>query len=450
MHMKKRVIAIVIFLAMTMVVLGITQEILQAKFIQDSTTIVDGFYEEKKKDIDVLFIGSSNSFCTIDPLVLYEEYGIASYNFASSSQSMDISLLYLKEALKRQNPKVVALEVNYIPGQNTSTIGEDSMLWGLTDMPLTLDKLGCIYQMLGKVDDEYMSYVFPMLRYHERWKEISKQDYTYPWEEKTNWTKGYLRTNEVSDAPVDLSGYVQEGSVWLDEQAVSCLEEMAAICKEEGIAFVLFKSPKQDWYEYFTTEIGKLAESLDIAFVDYNPLAEEIGLDMATDFRDIYHLNNQGAAKVSSHMGAYLKANYELPDRREDAEPNSWDEAVAYQKRLEVTESYFTEATTITECKEMLDDQENYAVILTYKGGKDKQQYQWIYVEGEPVVSKAWSEDGIVHQRIEGTEVVLVRERKVLQVLIEGINYDTPQKNWSAIVYDLKTNEVVAVLGYDE
>ena len=98
----------------------------------------------------------------------------------------------------------------------------------------------------------------------------------------------------------------------------------------------------------------------------------------------------------------------------------------------------------------MLDDQEDYAVILTYKGGKDKQQYQWIYVEGEPVVSKAWSEDGIVHQRIEGTEVVLVRERKVLQVLIEGINYDTPQKNWSAIVYDLKTNEVVAVLGYDE
>ena len=71
-------------------------------------------------------------------------------------------------------------------------------------------------------------------------------------------------------------------------------------------------------------------------------------------------------------------------------------------------------------------------------------------MEGEPVVSKAWSEDGIVHQTIEGTEVVLVRERKTLQVLIEGINYYTPQKNWSAIVYDLKTKEIVAVLGYDE
>lgn len=448
--MKKRVCAVVIFLAMTVAVLGITQEILKAKFIQDSTTIVDGFFAEQKNDIDVLFLGSSNSFCTIDPLVLYEEYGIASYNFASSSQSMDISLLYLKEALKRQKPKVIALEVNYIPGQNTSNLGEDSMLWGLTDMPLTWDKLTCIYQLLGKVDGEYMSYVFPLLRYHERWKEISRQDYIYQTEDKANYNKGYMRTNEVSDAPVDLSGYMQEGSAWLDERAVACLEEMTEICKEEGISFLLFKSPKKDWYQYFTMEIQALAEKNDITFLDYNALVEEIGLDTATDFRDIYHLNNQGAAKVSYHMGAYLKERYELPDRRKDAKPNSWDEAAAYQERLLVNESCFEEASTITECKEMFDDKKDYAVILTYKGGKDKQQYQWIYVEGEPVLSKVWSEDGITHEKIQDLEVVLIRERKILQVLIEGENYYDPQNNWSAIIYDLKTNEVVAVLGYEE
>lgn len=448
--MKKRVLAIVVFFAMTIAVLGVTQEILKAKFVQDSTAIVDGFYAEKKNDIEVLFIGSSNSFCTIDPLVLYEEYGIASYNFASSSQSMDISLLYLKEALKRQKPKVVALEVNYIPGQNVSTLGEDSMLWGLTDMPLTMDKLQCIYQLLGKVDSDYMSYVFPLLRYHERWKEISKQDYTYATTDKTNWNKGYLRTNAVSDAPVDLSGYMQVGSAWLDERAVICLEEMADICKKEGIALLLFKSPKADWYQYFTTEIEALAEKNGIMFLDYNRFVQEIGLDTATDFRDIYHLNNQGAAKVSSHMGAYLKEHYELSDRREDVDENSWDKAVAYQERLNITESFFAEAATVTECKEMLDRKEDYAAILTYKGGKDKVQYQWIYVEGEPVYSKVWEEDGVTHEKIEDMEVVFVRERKILNVLIEGENYYDSQKNWSVIVYDLQTNEVVAQLGFDE
>ena len=152
--MRKRILAVAGFLALTILALGLSQEVLKAKFIQDSTTIIDGFYAEKRNDIDVLFIGSSNCFCTIDPLVLYEEYGIASYDFASSSQSMDISLLYLKEALKKQKPKVVALEVNYLPGQNTSGLGEDSMLWGLTNMPLTVNKLQCIYEHIGKVDGE--------------------------------------------------------------------------------------------------------------------------------------------------------------------------------------------------------------------------------------------------------------------------------------------------------
>ena len=318
--MKKRIFAVVVFVIMTMTVLGIGQEILKAKYVQDSTAIVNGFYAEKKNDIEVLFLGSSNCFCTIDPLVLYEEYGIAACNFASSSQSMDISLLYLKEALKRQKPKVVALEVNYIPGQNVTALGENSILWGLTDMPFTLDKLKCLYQLLGKIDEEYISYAFPLLRYHERWKEISKQDYIYMTEDKTNWNKGYMRTHQISDAPVDLSAYEQEGSAWLDERAVACLNEMAEICEKKGITFLLFKSPKADWYQYFSSEIEKVSGEKGLAFIDYNALVQEVGLDVATDFRDSYHLNEQGAAKVSTHMGAYLKENFELTDRRMDEE----------------------------------------------------------------------------------------------------------------------------------
>lgn len=448
--MKKRVFAAVVFLVMTLAALGMVQEILKAKFVQDSTAIVDGFYEEKRNDIEVLFLGSSNCFCTIDPLVLYEEYGIAAYVFASSSQSMDISMLYLKEALKRQKPKVVALEVNYIPGQNTASLGEDSILWGLTDMPLTMDKLRCLYQLLGKVDEEYLSYVFPVLRYHERWKEISRQDYVYVTQDKTNWNKGYMRTGQILGEPVDLSAYEQEGSAWLDERAVACMKEMAAICEKEGITLLLFKSPKADWYRYFSAEIEALAKEQGLEFVDYNAMVQELGLDVALDFRDSYHLNEQGAKKVSSHMGAYLKEHFELTDRRADAGENSWDAALAYQERKNLTEDYFAGMTTVTECKERLDEKEDYATILTYKGGKDKVQYQWVYVEGEPVFTKVWNEDEVAHKKIGHLEVVFVREKKQLNVLIEGENYYNPQKNWSVIVYDLKTDEVVASLSFDE
>ena len=71
-------------------------------------------------------------------------------------------------------------------------------------MPLSIDKLKCIYQSVGAVNAEYFSYVFPIFRYHNRWKEISKIDYTYDKLDKTNYTKGYLETQSVTETEVTL------------------------------------------------------------------------------------------------------------------------------------------------------------------------------------------------------------------------------------------------------
>ena len=193
----RRFIAVVVFLVVIGYVLSLTGKIVRAKFIGDSTTIVNGFFAEKKNDIDLLVLGSSNSFCTINPLVLYEQYGIAAYDFGSSSQPMNISVLYLKEAFRRQKPKVVALEINMIVGDSLSSGYEAGLRWGFTDMPLSIDKLKCIYQSVGAVNAEYFSYLFPMFRYHNRWKELSKIDYTYDFQDKTNYTKGYLKKQSV-------------------------------------------------------------------------------------------------------------------------------------------------------------------------------------------------------------------------------------------------------------
>ena len=112
--MKKKVIYAIILVLLLFGTAAFANQICKAKFTGDSTTIINGFYEEEKNSIDVIFIGSSNCFCTVNPLILYEKYGITAYDFASSSQPMNISLLYLKEALKTQNPKVVALEANML------------------------------------------------------------------------------------------------------------------------------------------------------------------------------------------------------------------------------------------------------------------------------------------------------------------------------------------------
>ena len=250
-----RMVSIAAFALMIGLVLAVTGQIIRAKFMGDSTTIVDGFYAEKKNDIDLIVIGSSNSFCTVDPLVLYEEYGIAAYDFGSSSQPMNLSVLYLKEALKTQKPKVVALEVNMMTSDSESSRSEAGLRWGFTNIPLSVDKLKCIYQSVGEVNAEYFTYVFPIFRYHSRWKELSKTDYTYFYQDKTNYTKGYLETQAVSEERINLTEYDFEGTAQIGEENAFCLGEIVQLCRQNDAELLLFKSPRENWHRYETEAV---------------------------------------------------------------------------------------------------------------------------------------------------------------------------------------------------
>ena len=436
---------IIVFILLLAGCVRVASEVVNAKFINDSTTIIDGFYTEKKNDIDVLVVGSSNSFCTIDPVVMYEEYGIVAYDFGSSSQPLNMTLLYLKEAFKRQNPKVVALEVNMIPANSLAKIPENRLRWGLTNMPLSVNKLTFLYQALGKVDAEYMSYVFPILRYHERWKEISKSDYTYPFKDKTNMTKGYLSTTETTTEAVDLSDYESEGETWIEDDVAECFAQIVKLCEKNGTQLVLFKSPRQQWYSYQTKAIRELAGQYGIEYIDYNELVSEINLDAATDFRDGEHLNNSGAAKVTSHFGNWLQTNCELRDRRTDDEDNSWDEALQYRVRQQTMPC--EGITDITSCMDKLATDDNYATIVTYGADKTK-LHQWIYRGGEVLFHKEWEEAGVEHYAINGTDIVLARTEATFQIIIDDIEYYEPGNDWFVVVYDVVTGQVVDVAAY--
>lgn len=447
----KRAVAIVFFVIFISIVLVITGKIVRAKFIGDSTTIVDGFYAEKKNDIDLIVIGSSNSFCTVNPLVLYEEYGIAAYDFGSSSQPMNISALYLKEALKKQKPKVVALEINMMIGDSINSGNEAALRWGYTDIPLSVDKLKCIYQSLGEVNADYFSYVFPVFRYHNRWKELSKTDYTYFYRDKTNYTKGYLETQSVTQTAVMLSDYEIEGEPWIDEKNIRYLDEMVELCRQKNIELLLFKSPKENWHRYETEAIKALANERGLQFVDYNELYHNgaLSLDLTADFRDGQHLNDFGAKKVTSHLGGYIKANYDIPDRRNEQEPNSWDLACAYQRRSGWQE--FMVAATAKECLEQLQKDKDYILIVTkFDSEKKNKVEQWVYEDCKVALNIKWKENGMQHMKIGKSELVLSKLGGVYQILIDDIDHYQAGSRWNIIVYDKITQNVTANLNFEE
>lgn len=448
-YSRIRIVNIIIFAAALLAALTLTGKIVRAKFIGDSTTIVNGFYAEKKNDIDLLVVGSSNSFCTIDPVILYDGYGIAAYDFGSSSQPMNISAFYLKEAFKKQKPKVVALEANMMVGGSTGIKNEAALRWGFTDIPLSVNKLRCIYQSVGSVDREYFSYVFPVFRYHDRWKELSKTDYTYFYSDKTNYTKGYLETQSVTETAVDLSGYDSEGVAWIEEANVDFLDEMIRLCDKNGAELMLFKSPREDWHRYETEAVKSIARQKGLQFVDYNELYHngEIVLDTGADFRDGQHLNDFGAEKVTLHFGQYMKEHFEIPDRRGEEVPNSWDKASLYRKHKGWQE--YMGAENAHACLEQLQNDGNYIIMVTKNAADGAGQEQWVYRDGAVALHKAWDENGIEHMRIGKSRLVLSKLGVVYQVLIDGVEYYQTGHRWNIIVYDKVTQEITALV-FDE
>lgn len=447
--MVSRIASIAVFVLFIGLVLTVTDQITRAKFIGDSTTIVDGFYAEKKNDIDLIVMGSSNSFCTVDPLVLYEEYGIAAYDFGSSSQPMNISVLYLREALKTQKPRVVALEINMMTSDSASSRSESGLRWGFTNIPLSADKLKCIYQSVGEVNAAYFTYVFPVFRYHNRWKELSRTDYTYFYQDKTNYTKGYLETQAVSEETVNLTDYNFEGMAWIEEENVAYLDEMLQLCRQKNVELLLFKSPRESWHRYETEAVRALADARGLKYVDFNELYSDgqIELDMAVDFRDSQHLNDSGARKVTSYLGRYIKENYALPDRRNEAVPNSWDVACAYRQRKGWQE--YMAARTARECIELLQDDKDYVLIVT-DADNDGGVRQWVYQDCSVALDLKWQEDGIRHMKIGESELVLSKLSTLHQILIDGVEQYQAGARWNIIVYDRILGSVTANLVFDE
>lgn len=50
--------------------------------------VQDRFAQLEKDSVDLVFIGTSHQFCSIDPDIIYNEYGVESYMLATSAQTV--------------------------------------------------------------------------------------------------------------------------------------------------------------------------------------------------------------------------------------------------------------------------------------------------------------------------------------------------------------------------
>lgn len=346
--MKKKIIKILVSAVIVIAVLYGLQRLLMPKYMSG---IVEGAmiaeYYDEEKDHDVIFVGDCELYENISPQVLWDEYGINSYIRGSAQQLIWQSYYLMEETLKYEKPDVIVFNVlsmkyNEPQKETYNRMTLDGMKWSMS-------KVDSIKASMTE-EENFLDYVFPILRYHSRWNQLEDDDFKYfMTKDKVTFNGYYMRVD------VKAAENVPEGKPLGDytfgENAYKYLDMMRELCEKEGVELVLVKAPSlyPYWYEQWDEQIVDYAEKYNLKYYNFLEVIDEIGLDFSVDTYDAgLHLNLSGAEKLSRYFGKILAEDCGLESRRgeEDLE-KTWDE-----KR----EAYNTE---ITRQQENLDKTED-------------------------------------------------------------------------------------------
>lgn len=313
----KRVFKIIIILIVFILIFAFLNRLFQPKYAE---TLVEGSmisqYYDESKDHEVIFIGDCEVYANFSPMVMYEEEGIKAYVRGSSQQLIWQSYYILEETLKYEIPKVVVFNVNSMRyDRNSSAVSEAYNRLMIDNMKWSTTKIDLINASMTE-DESFISYIFPILRYHSRFDELTEEDFKYLFENKTNTYNGFLinkSINPVTNLPTkrNLANYE------FDSECYEYLQKITDLCKENGIELVLIKAPSvyPYWYDEYDAQIEEFARENDLDFYNFLDNVEEIGIDYQTDTYDGgLHLNLTGATKLSKYFAKILSQNYNLTD----------------------------------------------------------------------------------------------------------------------------------------
>ncbi len=432
-------------------------------FDYDTTRKVEGFYAEEKNSLDFVFVGSSQMFTSVVPAVLWEEYGITSYDFGANEQPMYLSYYYIKEALKYQDPKAIVLEVSYCNAPEYTHEGVHHI--NLDDLRMGPVKLEAIFDIIP--EGERWPYIFELAKYHDTWTTLDEPSLKYIGADKHNPYKGYTPSLDgFADGGKfneDIAKVTEKAE--LAELSVKYMEKIIALCKEENVDLLFLKTPNdhiQNQPEY--NAVADIAEANGIPYLDLN-----------RQMKGQLHNHVFHAETITKRIGEWLTSLYEVEDKRENPEFAGWHEDADYYYRyahqlrlndIETFEEYMAEliGTDYVVCIAVNQDAGAYlseeAVGLMQQLG-----CRWDVSSAGGNSYLAVIEDGMIHAET-GSEDVAAYENRIHEhtfsiisqgaqagcnasIMIDGVEYAPNEKGFNIVIYDPKLDMILSSRSFE-
>ncbi|MDE7261219.1 MAG: hypothetical protein K2N78_04035 [Oscillospiraceae bacterium] len=315
------VVRTVVFLLVLALVLHVTARVLRSK---EYTAYNSAIYDEDRNSLDVLLMGSSHMLTAVSPLQLWEEHGITSNNLAQNGQVIPVTYYQLLEALRTQTPTLVVLDA-YKVIQDSLIDAPASLHYTLDGMRPGMPKLRAAFDLLP---EERAEYLVDLIAYHDRWKELTEQDFL-PLDTASKGVEVLFSTTPMADFQIFPPEVKEEPA----PSAIEYLEKIVDLCRERDISLLLvavpFATPEDDdmHRQESVNALADYAEDWGVPYINMMHLTGEFGFDYGTDMADIYHVNWRGMEKVTGWLGDYLTEHYDLPDHRGESAYADWDQS---------------------------------------------------------------------------------------------------------------------------
>lgn len=255
--------------------------------------------EKPGDSVDLLVLGDSESYTSVSPMQLWTEQGITSYVCGQPGQKIQDTYRMFCTALKLQSPKIVLLETNLMFRQ-----------------PGPVANVMSIKMKASKDPAAYF-------RYTTFWDTVNKGK-----KRGEHCYKGFVLRGGISIS--DTSNYMKPDKQVqkIPPAVLGYMGEIQTICRQKGIVLVLWSAPSPKNYNYKKhNALKKYASAKSLPYVDLNLAGKELNMDWKKDSYDKGdHLNLNGARKVTTWLGKYLKKNYDLADHRGEPGYRAWDE----------------------------------------------------------------------------------------------------------------------------
>ncbi|MBQ7724981.1 MAG: hypothetical protein IJT63_05150 [Lachnospiraceae bacterium] len=310
-------VVFMLFMGLSRILTNKTSEYRKAEFFNAET------------DFDALFFGASRIREAVDPIYLWKNYGISSYNMASAGESIQMTYYVLAEALRKSTPKVVFIDSAKISDEPDSIdSGYGFVHESIDALPINKNKLEAIDYAGRFFDGGRLAFLSMMYAYHDRYEELDKDDFVM----KPNYDKGaYIMTTVLgADKPVHLT---DEAEDLKGGDGVRYYQRILDLCNSKGIKCVLVDIPvsKKMYSEGRQRKLNaliKMTRENGGETIAFNELIDEIGLDYDHCFGDRGHMNFLGSEKICDHLAGYMM-DLGIRDHRDDpAYSISWNEDV--------------------------------------------------------------------------------------------------------------------------